>query len=831
MLEKDSSIEAIYLNGKTLQNEGNIEQISTGEVSIAESVTNSFTEEQWQYNQGIAIAGNKLITVGGDHSPIDISQNGRINLYNIVNPKKPILEYTRNTSSSTTTLVPGPPPSFVTSRYIFGAGISDVKIAGEYAYFVNNQDGTTAGVSSLSSTCARFQIGKIYNDSTTTESIRRISIINETEARLEGAYRLEVRGSYAWVICNPDYPTNTLNFARLTSVDIANPTVPVVADSYIDTGGTRYISMDVSDGQVAVLKTKVTNPGLTTRNLQVDLLLFDASDPNSITSPTASTDVTNRVFSLTGPTITVSQLPANVGGIRVLGSYAYVVWNKQLLIYDIQLGTGITPIKLSDTSLGISSATFTSIAIDVEILGNTAYVLAFNPGADPNNPGTIIKVDISDPSNPYVISETRLIGLARPGRLKYSGKYLYVVSASMTTPAVASGGLFVIDIDGIRSPGAHIDSIRAGELHVDKHAVIQENLSVNHSLNVGPGGIYVDAGLGIAADGPIGSIHNVSGGIPSGGFSNLMFNVTQPTATSANFNFNINAIKDINVSDQLILNETLILSNTAASEMRGGFVGNRISRLGGVYNYGTASSPIPESFVGSLIALGSSSTDNFYGDIRGTNIILGSGVNAYDTFFGHNVQINAGADFFANDIYGYKFSANPTTAGTVYGIVIDGADKNRISGELDLNGTSPTTPDFRFSNGNLFNFTNSLYNPSGVVYANSGELSLKSGTFVFNGTSPDPDFSGIWTKIGNVVQVQATLVVKPSGGYRMYLPVQPGGGASIVTFRGMSIQAFGTGVGTGRRINFASPDAGELDIALGIPNSGNYQISISYVIG
>jgi hypothetical protein len=311
-----------------------------------------------------------------------------------------------------------------------------------------------------------------------------------------------------------------------------------------------------------------------------------------------------------------------------------------------------------------------------------------------------------------------------------------------------------------------------------------------------------------------------------------MFNVTQPTATSADFNFNINSIKDINVSDKLILSRTLILSNTvAASEMRGGFVGNIISRLGGVYNYGTASAPIPESFVGSLILLGSSSTDNFYGDIRGTNIILGSGVNAYDTFFGHNVQINAGADFFANDIYGYKFSANPTTAGTVYGIVIDGADKNKISGELDLNGTSPTTPDFRFSNGDLYNPTDSLYNPTGVFYANPGESSLKSGTFVFNNAAPNPNFSGIWTKIGNAVQVQASLEVKSGGGYKMYLPVQPSGGSSIITFRGMAIQHSGTGAGTGRRVDYESPDSGELSINLGIPNPGTYQISISYVIG
>ena len=510
MLESDTSIDGIYLKGKTFQDGGNIELLSTGRVSQVFSQTDvNFIEAHWN-NQGLAIAGNKLITLSGERSPGTLDSTARLSLYDLSNPISPINEYTRSVDSfvekqDKTGMASEP------TYNILGAGLADVQIAGEYAYFVNNQDGNTGpGVSPpaySSKAQSTFQIGKIYNDNTVNiDSIKRISYLNVPE--LEGAYRLEVRGKWAWVICNSDRTPIGSRRGRLTLVDIANPELPVEYASYLDVifttnSGSRYIAMDASDNRVAVLRTKTAAPTLP-GSFTVDLVTFDTvTSPTPPTPPSinfsASTNAATRIF--TGSAFDGSLVPNTFGGLRILGKHAYVAWNDQLFIYDIQVTSSPLIIKVSEVNLGIANSPG-SYAIDLEVVGTTAYILAYDGITDPSNPGTIIKMDVSDVNNPFIISITKLSGLAKPSRIKYSGKYLYVTCASDASTS-QTGGLRIIDVDGIKSPGGQIDSLRTSILHVDRNAVVQENLSVNQSLNVGPGGIYIDKGEGLGVDGDI----------------------------------------------------------------------------------------------------------------------------------------------------------------------------------------------------------------------------------------------------------------------------------------------------------------------------------------
>jgi len=75
-----------------------------------------------------------------------------------------------------------------------------------------------------------------------------------------------------------------------------------------------------------------------------------------------------------------------------------------------------------------------------------------------------------------------------------SGKYAYVI-------AYQEDGLAVLELAGLGFPAADIGALATGNLHVTDNANIHNNLYVDGALNIGPGGLYVDAGNGITTDG------------------------------------------------------------------------------------------------------------------------------------------------------------------------------------------------------------------------------------------------------------------------------------------------------------------------------------------
>jgi hypothetical protein len=720
MLEKDSSIEAIYLNGKTLQDGGNIEQLSTGEVSIKTSVIDTLANNTHWKNQGLAIAGTKVITVSGNRSVLDLDQSGRICLYDISNPVNPILDYNRSVDSRTT-IANKTGTASVDTNNILGSGLADVQIAGEYAYFVNNQDsGTGTGVAPplyTNKSFAKFQIGRIWNKFNVSDEIDRVSYLDIPE--LDGAHRLEVRGKWAWVITNLEIATvSASNRARLTSIDISNPAAPVLGSSYQDALYTRYLAMDVADGQVAVLKSTFSPGAIPSTNLLINLCIFDSSNPNAISGPEKETGPTGAtvVESHINTPLVINQGRAYYfGGIKLLGKYAYIAWGKYLYIYDTQIGISSQPIKMSETGLGLSISFVDSYAIDIEIIGTTAYVLAWDEPSPESGASVIIKMDVSDVQNPYIISKTYLTGLSKPGRLKYSGKYLYVASVNSASPTIENGGLFVIEVDGIRSPGAHIDSIRAGKLHVDKNAVIQENLTVNQSLNVGPGGIYVDAGEGITADGVISSTKSFE-----------------------------------TIKDDLDLSMEITSSIELATQIGTGFG----STVFGAYYRINGGSIVPDP--------GSTSGNNLYGNIISVKDLDASSI---DSFRGHSVGVNnltipsyvgnlslsqngtysAGVGHFAAGsvldefngpsaiILSGAFIANTGTA-TKYGINITGDEENTVDGNFRVGGDYITGNDpagwqnYVLTNANMAYFDlipNVAYQTGIVLGASSKNLVYK----------------------------------------------------------------------------------------------------------
>ena len=83
------------------------------------------------------------------------------------------------------------------------------------------------------------------------------------------------------------------------------------------------------------------------------------------------------------------------------------------------------------------------------------------------------------------------------------GNKLYLASSQGTgLYASVDGGLSEYEIDGITSPSANISTLKSNEIKVSNSLYVGKKLDVGNSINVGSGGVYIDAGVGLAVDGP-----------------------------------------------------------------------------------------------------------------------------------------------------------------------------------------------------------------------------------------------------------------------------------------------------------------------------------------
>ncbi len=299
--------------------------------------------------------------------------------------------------------------------------------------------------------------------------------IEGTYLTLSAAYDVHVSGKYAYIatreaglqiidVSDPTSPslvaTHDTWFAEgiylsgkyayladsdegLKIIDISDPINPTLEGTYA-TGG--YSSEVYVSGKFAYVTTASTN----------DLRIVDISNPSS-----PSFEGTYA-------------MPDSAHGVYVSGKYAYVaVESAGMLIIDV-----------SDPSNPSLEQTFSTSgeAWDIYVSGNYAYVADGNSGLQ--------VIDISDPDSPSLegtcATSTSAIGVY------VCGKYAYV--------ADWTSGLQIVDISGISTPAISTGNIETSDITVTENADIGNNLYVRNGVNVGPGGLYVDAGNGIATD-------------------------------------------------------------------------------------------------------------------------------------------------------------------------------------------------------------------------------------------------------------------------------------------------------------------------------------------
>jgi hypothetical protein len=502
LFDVSDDVDGLFFNKTLVQTGGNIDQLITTPLTILDIETLSTTITSGHYmNQGIIVSSNTLLISSGAGNTQSNSSNGLIARYDISNPALPA-KFEERSGNRTTTGSSTPFGSdqhghayLDSSGLVLPTKIGLIKDIAEFGkYFISILGKSPTGTS------GNFFISEVDSRLNNVLTISATSIPEITTG-----YRVQVNGKYAWVITNdtfvtgPQLSSGSPTYSSLTAIDLSNPGIPVVIDTYLETQpGTKYLDFKIADNKAYVLRytnyIDVITPANSVHSL--DLLTFDILDPLNFSTlsidqssfmsfvPTSYTpaDIQNL------ETLPVNTTRTEYGGLEVHGNEVYVCWENNLYIVSILTSSSL----ISTTALSSSQV----YANDVKVSGKYAYVLV-NDLVDLK--GAVQVYDIRTISSPVLCSETRDVALRNSSRLAIHGKHIYVVSSTIGSKA----SIVSLDLHGISSPSAELGSLLSSDLHVSGSAVVRNNLHVKNSINVGPGGIYVDEGQGVAVDGNI----------------------------------------------------------------------------------------------------------------------------------------------------------------------------------------------------------------------------------------------------------------------------------------------------------------------------------------
>ena len=148
MLDQAANIYAIYLNNTTLQNGGNFIQLGTTAPRTIDTAVATLVPTSSHVFSAIVSDNGTLYHVGGaKFSATYAGVGGYMTKYSILNPNKPLAEWSQKLLGKTIDLSPFgrgcngyyPYPQYVFTDHPVLSGVADMAIAGETMYLVNNQ--------------------------------------------------------------------------------------------------------------------------------------------------------------------------------------------------------------------------------------------------------------------------------------------------------------------------------------------------------------------------------------------------------------------------------------------------------------------------------------------------------------------------------------------------------------------------------------------------------------------------------------------------------------------------------------------------------------------
>jgi hypothetical protein len=362
---------------------------------------------------------------------------------------------------------------------------------------------------------------------------------------LNGAWRVKVKGKHAIVARNGMHTRGTgelggfnastdppeLTYSGgIAAVDISNPTAPVIVDSADVEGLAAQWNSAVLDMKVIDDKayTIVWEQGFDSGKpasipYKVQLHVFELKnldEPKS--SPTSKLSWYGKSTSaIISATAEGSPNLPNYGAIEVNHTFIFAGYEDTIYLYKRGPATtggsvGLGTCYYAYTQLDSFALDFTGLAsgvntiYDMHQVGNSLYVLAsasaaFNTLNILTDSYYIFKLDISGLSqssgDPYV-TPTQVWVKELPGactRFKVVGKHIYASVITSSSDDTDQPSLVAIDFDGIYTSSAHIESLRADQLHTTRDLTVGGRLVVNDHAELG-GGAHIEGNLGVAGD-------------------------------------------------------------------------------------------------------------------------------------------------------------------------------------------------------------------------------------------------------------------------------------------------------------------------------------------
>jgi hypothetical protein len=325
--------------------------------------------------------------------------------------------------------------------YDAGNSALDLKVSGQYLYF--GQSSNVGTCSGATITGCEFAILDISDKSTPT-AVGGYDVTKAVNA-------VALAGKYAYL--GSDISGGTAPF---TVLDISDPSAPTLG---IFANFAFAINEVFIYGKYAFLGFAASTGS--------DIFIYDISDPVSPASVggLSLTDASIMEIFVTGRYLHFTQTTnANTCSGSTIDGCEY----------------GIADLADPTTPTAVAGVNLATNADGLHVAGNYAYV-----GHDAVSGNDIEIIDISTLSTPTVIS-----GIDTGNDhtdVTVSGNNLFY-------GAKAADQLGIYQIHGGNLPTASVGNFAGTSLTLSNDAYINNNLYVNNAVNIGPGGLYVDAG-------------------------------------------------------------------------------------------------------------------------------------------------------------------------------------------------------------------------------------------------------------------------------------------------------------------------------------------------
>jgi hypothetical protein len=225
MLDQAANIYATYLNNTTLQDGGNFIQLGTTSPRTIDTAVATLVPTSSHVFSAIVSDNGTLYHVGGaKNSALTTGAGGYLTKYSMLNPNKPLAEWSQKLYGVTTSFNAGrgcvgiyPYPQYLGSEYPILASVADMAIVGETMYLVNNQCTLlTANYTNMSDEYYRtyFQILKLNSIGETkptrlsrlgyeeTAGTTTFPVFEDDPSELNCAWRIKLNGNTAIVARN-----------------------------------------------------------------------------------------------------------------------------------------------------------------------------------------------------------------------------------------------------------------------------------------------------------------------------------------------------------------------------------------------------------------------------------------------------------------------------------------------------------------------------------------------------------------------------------------------------------------------------------------------------